>query len=118
MVLFSPDNLNPCHCASFLTSGPYNFIADRSSIEETEKSLKALIKLSGNPECVTSLVEGLGNYMKVVVALTEQADSSSIENGISQLFNTIIQVKNMHVFINNCSQYFFPFLLRFNHMIH
>ncbi|XP_053407871.1 uncharacterized protein LOC123546334 isoform X3 [Mercenaria mercenaria] len=65
--------------------------ADRSSIDDTEKSLKALIKLAGNPECVSSLVEGLGNFMKSVLALTEHAESTAVENAISQLFNTIIQ---------------------------
>ncbi|XP_052770885.1 1-phosphatidylinositol 4,5-bisphosphate phosphodiesterase epsilon-1-like [Mya arenaria] len=64
---------------------------DRSSQEETERSLRALVKLAANPECVSSLVEGLGNYMKLVLALTEQADSPSVEKAISQLFNTINQ---------------------------
>ena len=66
--------------------------SDRSSIDDTEKSLKALIKLAGNPECVSPLVEGLGNFMKLVLALTEHAESTAVENAISQLFNTIIQV--------------------------
>lgn len=67
-------------------------LTERSSIEETEKSLKSLITLAANPECVSSLVEGLGTYMKLVQALTEHCDSPAIEHAISLLFSTILHV--------------------------
>ena len=79
----------PCTNDFIIVCVPFT---DRSSIEETEKSLKSLITLAANQECVSSLVEGLGNYMKLVLALTEQADSPAIENAISMLFSTILQV--------------------------
>ena len=75
--------------------------SDRSNQEETERSLRALIKLAANPECVSSLVEGLGNYMKLVLALTEQADAPNVERAISQLFNTITQVNYLP--LSRCS---------------
>ncbi|KAK3593089.1 hypothetical protein CHS0354_038127 [Potamilus streckersoni] len=64
---------------------------DKSSFEETERSLRALIQLAGNTECISSLVDGLGNYIRLVLALTEQADCPNVERAINELFNTIIQ---------------------------
>ena len=66
--------------------------ADKSAFDETEKSLRALIKMAANPECVSSLVEGLGSYMKLVLTLTDQADTPVIEAAITQLFSQVIQV--------------------------
>lgn len=48
--------------------------------------------MAANPECIPSLVEGLGSYMKLVLALTDQADTPVIEAAITQLFSQIIQV--------------------------
>lgn len=51
-----------------------------------------MITLAANPECVSDLVEGLGTYMKLVLALTEQSDSPTVESAISLLFSTLLQV--------------------------
>jgi len=66
--------------------------ADRSSLEETEWSLRALMKLAANPECVSGLVERLAGYMKLVLALIEPTEAPAVEHAINQLFMTIIQV--------------------------
>ena len=71
------------------------FSSDKSAFDETEKSLKALIKMAANPECIPSLIEGLGNYMKLVLTLTDQADTPTIEAAITQLFSQCIQVRPM-----------------------
>ena len=48
--------------------------------------------MAANPECIPSLIEGLGNYMKLVLTLTDQADTPVIEAAITQLFGQCIQV--------------------------
>ena len=48
--------------------------------------------MAANPECISSLVEGLGSYMKLVLTLTDQADTPVIEAAITQLFSQVIQV--------------------------
>lgn len=65
---------------------------EKATLEETERTLYALKKLAQNPECTASLVDGLANYMRIIVTVTDSSECPAIEKAISELLNQILQV--------------------------
>ena len=77
-------------------------VAERSPLEETEKSLQTLIKLSMNPECIGSLLEGLTNCIQAIMVVSSQSENTVLEQLVSKLLGQIIQVTTcflIHIFI-------------------
>ncbi|XP_069139171.1 uncharacterized protein [Argopecten irradians] len=66
--------------------------SEKATLEETERTLYALKKLAQNPECTSSLVDGLANYMRIIVTVTDSSECPAIEKAISELLNQILQV--------------------------
>ena len=66
--------------------------AERNPLEDTEKSLQTLIKLSMNPECIGSLLEGLTNCIQAIMVVSTQSDNTVLEQLVSKLLTQIIQV--------------------------
>ncbi|XP_021351592.1 uncharacterized protein LOC110449213 [Mizuhopecten yessoensis] len=65
--------------------------SEKATLEETERTLYALKKLAQNPECTSSLVDGLANYMRIIVTVTDSSECPAIEKAISELLNQILQ---------------------------
>lgn len=71
----------------------FNFFpSDKSNLEEAERTLYALKKLGANKECITSLLDGLTNYIRIVLTLTDNSECPSVEKAINELLNQILQV--------------------------
>lgn len=68
------------------------FPSDKSNLEEAERTLYALKKLGANKECITSLLDGLTNYIRIVLTLTDNSECPSVEKAINELLNQILQV--------------------------
>lgn len=65
---------------------------DKSNLEEAERTLYALKKLAANKECVTSLLDGLTNYIRLKLPLSDNSECPSVEKAINELLNQILQV--------------------------
>jgi hypothetical protein len=65
---------------------------DKSNLEEAERSLYALKKAAANKECVISLLDGLTNYIRIVLTLTDNSECPAVEKAINELLNQILQV--------------------------
>ena len=75
--------------------------SDKATLEETERTLYALKKLASNPECVTSLVERLANYIRIILTATNNTECRSVEKAISELLSQILQVKLSEICTDN-----------------
>ncbi|XP_062591377.1 uncharacterized protein LOC134252848 isoform X1 [Saccostrea cucullata] len=64
---------------------------DKSNLEEAERTLYALKKLAANKECITSLLDGLTNYIRIVLTLADNSEYPSVEKAINELLNQILQ---------------------------
>jgi hypothetical protein len=69
-----------------------SFASDKTTLEDTERSLNRLIRLAANAECVSSLIDGLSYYIRIVLTLTDNTECPGVEKCITELFNQIIQV--------------------------
>ena len=74
---------------------PSDWLAERTPVEETERSLQTLIRLGSNPECVPALVDGLTPYLTtIMVAGPEHAENNALfDKHLMVLLNTLIQVR-------------------------
>ena len=75
-------------------------LADKFSLEETEKCLHMWIKLATNPECVSPLLDGLAccrdgmtTCLQVLLEKAQQTEACLLEKAISTLLHTLAQVR-------------------------
>ena len=77
--------------------------SDRKPLEEMERSITGLTRFAGNPECLSSILDGLSGCIKNIVSVLQEGnDNSDIEKAITGLFAQIIQVRT---FITLCRYY-------------
>ena len=68
------------------------FSPERSPLVETQKSLETLIKLATNPECLSSLLDGLTGCIQAIVTVIEQVENERLDRLLANLLNQIVQV--------------------------
>lgn len=70
----------------------YFFITDKSTLDDTAHSLYGLKKIASNYECIPSLLDGLADYIRIILTLTDNVDCPAIDKAINELMNQVLQV--------------------------
>ena len=68
--------------------------ADRNKLDEEAQTLYGCKRLAANYECIPTLIDGLANYIRNVLALTDNVDCPGIDKAINELMNQVLQVCN------------------------
>lgn len=71
-------------------------ISDKSTLDEAAQSLYGLKKIAANYDCIPSILDGLANYIRIVLTLTDNVDSPAIDKAINELMNQVLQVIRVH----------------------
>lgn len=67
-------------------------ISDKSTLDEAAQSLYGLKKIAANYDCIPSILDGLANYIRIVLTLTDNVDCPAIDKAINELMNQVLQV--------------------------
>ncbi|XP_052101648.1 1-phosphatidylinositol 4,5-bisphosphate phosphodiesterase epsilon-1-like isoform X3 [Mytilus californianus] len=75
---------------------------DKSTLDDTAHSLYGLKKIASNYECIPSLLDGLADYIRIILTLTDNVDCPAIDKAINELMNQVLQTCYEQLQKNEC----------------
>jgi len=67
--------------------------SDKLAVDECAKSLETLTRLACNPECISTLVDGLAPSLAAILDVAEHQDASGFDRLVCCLLNQIVKVR-------------------------
>jgi len=79
----------------------WSVTTDKLAVDECAKSLETLTRLACNPECISTLVDGLVPSLAAILDVAEHQDASGFDRLVCCLLNEIVKVSHVRGCVEN-----------------